>query len=199
MPQTHSWRRTLRYTLGHTLKYTLGLALITLIVGTSPAAADKKDRHQKYHHHHREDTIVRMEKCLFAARHHVPGKVRTIEFEVEKGIPYYEFEIVTAKNHVYDVECNALTGMIDSVERETRSADQVFRQMAKISLDQAKKIAIQTHPGTVIDQEMAIDDMGRAIYEFEIDTEHGGIVEVEIDAENGTIVEIDRRHYAIGA
>ena len=59
-----------------------------------------------------------------------------------------------------------------------------------ISDDQAKKIALQKVPGTVLDLERDDED-GVAVIEVEVRAQDGSIHEVTIDATSGAVLEVE--------
>ena len=84
--------------------------------------------------------IVKVEHCLDQAYDRIPGYARKLEFKIEGDDPIYEFDIESKKDGTfYNVECNAEEGFIIEVEREVDANDPVFKNAAKISIDQARK------------------------------------------------------------
>ena len=99
-----------------------------------------------------------------------------------------------------EFECDASTGKITESEIEVDSAeDPRFKAKAKITLDQAKEIALKKHSGSIVESEFEIESDGRASYEFDIKQANGQEVKIEIDAESGKIAEDDEKEiYQIG-
>jgi uncharacterized membrane protein YkoI len=144
-----------------------------------------------------EKSIV--DTCIRAAQAQLPGSVVKMEQKLEAGKTVYEFE-VKGKELTKEFECDANTGKITESEIEVESAeDPRFKAKAKISLEQAKAIALKKHPGQIVETEFEIEDHGRASYEFDIKTPDGQEVKLEIDAESGNIAEDDEKEiYQIG-
>jgi len=61
-----------------------------------------------------------------------------------------------------------------------------------ITREQARQIALENVPGTVIKDEFK-NGKGRSIYEFYIRKSNGGLFEVKIDASNGNVLEIESK------
>lgn len=135
-------------------------------------------------------TKVSMETCLKAALAKRIGKVVKLELKDERGVPTYEFEILGIDGKSWELECDANKGKITEEEQEVESGDDpLFKEKTKISLEQAKEIALKAHPGEVVEVEYEIESNGSASYEFDIKTTDKGVIKLEIDASNGKIVE----------
>ncbi len=143
--------------------------------------------------------IVKVEQCLDQAYDTVPGHARKLEFKIEGDDPIYEFDIESTNDgSTYNVECNAEEGFIIEVEREVDENDPVFKNGAKISLQQAKEIALQIHPGRVVSGEREVGMDGSLTYEFDIQTKTGFEIKVDVDAITGKIEEANFELYEIG-
>jgi uncharacterized membrane protein YkoI len=60
---------------------------------------------------------------------------------------------------------------------------------AKVSLAQARLIALKARPGRIVDQELEKEDGGSGLrYSFDV-ASHGKIIEVGIDAASGKVLE----------
>lgn len=130
-----------------------------------------------------------LEACLQNALAQYPGKVKSAELEVEGGVPHYEFVIETlADSHTWEVECNANTGAITSVERDVKHDDPAFAQVAKIDVRKALDIALAKYPGMPTEVEYEVSPDGRAWYEVNIVRPNGKSIEVMVDAATGTIL-----------
>lgn len=140
-----------------------------------------------------------METCLQAALAKMPGDVVKLELKNERGTPTYEFEIA-GKDRTMEFECDANTGKITEEEQEVDSPENpAFKAKVKISLEQAKDIALKKHPGKVVETEYEIESNGHASYEFDIEKADGSEAKLEVDATTGEIVEDDEREiYQIG-
>jgi uncharacterized membrane protein YkoI len=111
----------------------------------------------------------------------------------------YEFDIESLDGRAWDIECDANTGKIIEVEEEVASAaDPKFAAKAKVSEEQARRIALQRYPGEIVEVEYEIEPDGKASYEFDIPTAGGRQRKVEVDATTGEIVEDNEEIYQIG-
>ena len=144
-------------------------------------------------------TQAGMETCLQSALAKTSGDIIKLEFKQEGKIPVYEIEIA-GKDKTMEYECDANTGKITEEEQEVDSIDHaLFKAKAKISLEQAKAIALKAHPGDIVEMEFEIESNGSASYEFDIRQADGKEVKMEIDAATGAIVEDDEHEiYQIG-
>jgi uncharacterized membrane protein YkoI len=99
-----------------------------------------------------------------------------------------------------EFECDGNTGKITEEEQEVEGPEHPdFKSKAKISLEQAKDIALKKHPGKVVETEYEIESNGHASYEFDIEKADGSEAKLEVDATTGEIVEDDEREiYQIG-
>jgi uncharacterized membrane protein YkoI len=144
-------------------------------------------------------TKVSMEKCMIAALAKRDGEIIKLELKDEHGVPTYEFEILGKDGKSWELECDANKGKITEEEQEVENADAIeFKAKAKISLEQAKEIALKAHPGEVVEAEYEIESNGDASYEFDIMTDKGEI-KLEVNAASGKIVEgLQKEYYQIG-
>lgn len=143
--------------------------------------------------------IVKVEQCLDQAYDTIPGHARKLEFKIEGDDPIYEFDIESVKDgFIYNVECNAEEGLIVEIEKEVDENDPVFKKKAKISMDEAKSIALEIHPGRIVAEEREIGMDGSATYEFDIQTIAGYEIKVDVNAVNGEIEEANFELYEIG-
>ncbi len=144
-----------------------------------------------------EKSIV--DACVKAAQAQLAGEIVKMENKTENGKSVYEFEI-KGNDGSKEFECDAATAKITQSEDEVEGPENPrFKSKAKISLDQAKEIALKKHPGSIVETEFEIESNGRASYEFDIKKADGQEVKIEIDAESGKIVEDDQKEiYQIG-
>jgi len=139
----------------------------------------------------------KMEACMKAALAKHPGKIISLEAEIEKGKPIYEFDILGDDGKEWEVECDAKAGKITEEEREVSSADDPAFN-AKITLEEAQEIALKAKPGKIVETEFSVESDGKSSYEFDIVGDDGVEWEVEVDAMTGKIVEVERETYQIG-
>jgi uncharacterized membrane protein YkoI len=134
-------------------------------------------------------TKVSMEQCLQAVLAKHPGKVKSVEMEIERGVPYYEFEVTTLLDgHTWEAECNADTGAIGKVERDVKADDPAFTKVARVGAAEAMKIALAKVPGQPKEIEYEVSPDGRAWYEFTIIGKNGASTEVMVDAATGAVI-----------
>jgi uncharacterized membrane protein YkoI len=141
--------------------------------------------------------LVSVETCLDAATDVVPGDVRKLELKIEGDDPVYEFEI-ERDGTKYNVECNAEEGIVGEIEREVSADDATFKELAKVSEADARKLALAIHPGKVVAMEYEIGSEGPT-YEYDIQTTVGYEVKVDVSAVTGEIEESNIEIYEIGA
>ncbi|NIO40258.1 MAG: peptidase [Burkholderiales bacterium] len=165
----------------------LGIGIFVLLVGHANALEAMPK------------TNVSMEVCLDAALKTQPGEVKELEFGLEDGVPHYEFEIITADGRETEVECDAMTGRIIEVEWENEHMNvDAFLEKATVSPSQARKIALQRVPGSILKMDLETNSMGVMSYEFEVATRDGKQLDVEVDATSGRIIEVEQDIYEIG-
>lgn len=140
----------------------------------------------------------RLETCMKAALGKHPGDVISLEAEIEAGKPTYEFDIKGKDGKEWEVECEAKSGKLIEEEEEVDAKDPRFASKAKITFEDAKKTALQAHPGDVVESETAIESDGGISFEFDIKTKDGKEIEVEVDAVSGKIIESEEEAYQIG-
>ena len=132
----------------------------------------------------------KMETCMKAALAKKPGEVLTLEAEISGGKAQYEFDIKDKDGKEWEIECFAKSGKVIEIEQEISSADDpAFKEKAKITQEDAKKIALTKYPGEVVESEMSIESDGNASYEFDIKLANGKEMEVEVDATTGKLSE----------
>ena len=142
---------------------------------------------------------VKVEQCLDQAYDTIPGNARKLEFKIEGDDPIYEFDIESTKDgFTYNVECNAEEGYITEVEKEVSASNIVFKNAAKLSIDQARVNVLNIHPGKVVSEEREIGMDGKFTYEFDIQTNAGYEIKVDVNAVTGEIEEANFELYEIG-
>lgn len=132
----------------------------------------------------------KFETAMKAALAKHPGEVLTVEAEISEGKAQYEFDIKGKDGKEWEVEVDAKTGKVIEEEQEVANADDpAFKSKAKITQDEARKIALAKHAGEVVDSEFSFESDGSASYEFDIKTADGKEMEVEVDATTGKLSE----------
>lgn len=131
-----------------------------------------------------------------------PGQITELELDRKNGQLIYEVELKGPEGE-YEIKVDASTAEIVKLEqkpnkvskgehddnRKDDEADDASSEGgARMSIDEAKEIALNEIPGTIVEVELDRED-GLLVYEVEIQTEDGE-VEVEVDAYTGKIVMI---------
>lgn len=82
-------------------------------------------------------------------------------------------------------------GETKSATTETKKTEDqaALQKEAKISMDQAREIAVKKAPGTVKSSELEREH-GKLIYSFDIQTSKTEITEVNVDAKDGKVVSV---------
>lgn len=133
-----------------------------------------------------------LDVCRNAANQLAQGEIVKIELEKEKGMEVYEIAIKSPDGSKWEFKCDKTSGKIIETEQELTSADHpAFSALKKIDETEARKIALEAHPGTITEVEYEIEN-GIAIYEFEIKMADGSKMEVEVDAATGKIVKAEK-------
>lgn len=140
--------------------------------------ANKKDTAEKH--------LLTMEEAKEIALSEQDGVVEDIELETKNGYVYYEVEIENPDAE-YDIYVEAYTGELLKVEIDDNDDGNKQASGNIISVEEAKKIAVEAAGGKVIEIELDEDD-DRYEYELELKTNNGE-VEMTIDAVTGKILE----------
>jgi uncharacterized membrane protein YkoI len=144
-------------------------------------------------------TKVPLETCLKAALKERAGTVMKVELKLERGVPTYAFDIASPEGTAWEVECDGRNGKITEIEEEVKAPSEAkFVARMKVSEEEARRTALEKHPGQVIEIDYEIEPDGAASYEFDIVTADGKEYKVEVDATSGKIVEDNEEIYQIG-
>lgn len=138
-----------------------------------------------------------IEKCMRAALVKHPGKVVSVEAEIEKGRAIYEFDIATDDGKEWEVECDVKTAKLTEEELDVDANSDEFKSKAKVSLEDAKKTALAKYPGQIESIEHELEN-GNPVFEFDIKQANGKEIEVEVSAVTGQIGESEEEVYEIG-
>jgi uncharacterized membrane protein YkoI len=188
------------------------LALFFLIAGTAAGvdAQDKRDSKLA------GQAKVTMDEARKTAVARVPGTVESSELEKEHGKLVYSFDIRTAEG-ITEVWVDAKSGEVINMENETaaheaaeqhkdkakqktddddeeseasQKANQAkYAKEAKITMDEAKAIALREKAGTITDQELE-KEHGKLLYSFDVRDASGKVFDVEIDAKTGKVLKV---------
>ncbi|MDT4898904.1 MAG: hypothetical protein QOH25_3981 [Acidobacteriota bacterium] len=66
-------------------------------------------------------------------------------------------------------------------------------KQAKITMEQAREIALKRAPGTIEEGELE-KEHGKLVYSFDIRNSQGTITEVQVNAKNGSIVSVEEEN-----
>jgi uncharacterized membrane protein YkoI len=80
----------------------------------------------------------------------------------------------------------------DGDEREEKVSSKERKQV-KISIEQARKTALERVGGTIIEEELEKED-GRIVYSIEIRDTNQKVFDVEVDAKTGEIVKVEEEN-----
>ncbi len=78
----------------------------------------KTSKHQKAYQHRKSHNILPFQEILKKVRPVIHGEIIETEFEIEDGIPIYEFKYIDKNGFVLEMEVDARTGVIIKVERD---------------------------------------------------------------------------------
>ncbi|HEY0659475.1 MAG TPA: PepSY domain-containing protein [Pyrinomonadaceae bacterium] len=155
---------------------------------------------------------ITMDAARETALKRAPGTIEEGTLEKENGKLIYSFDIRTSDREITEVQVDAKTGEIVSVEKEdaakeaaekkqdskkddddeedaaTRSA-RIARlaKQAKITMQQAREIALKRVSGTITGEDLE-KEKGRLQYSFDIRDANGKVFDVEIDAKTGQVL-----------
>ncbi len=76
----------------------------------------------------------------------------------------------------------------DGEDEEVTAKD---REKIKITVEQARKTALERVSGTIIEEEIEKEN-GKIVYSIEVKEANGKVFDVEVDAETGVIVKVEQ-------
>ncbi|MGG4462199.1 PepSY domain-containing protein [Brevibacillus porteri] len=130
------------------------------------------------------------EKALKKVREAQSGVITEWKLDDEDGFLVYKAEIKN-KHQEFDVYVDAMTGEVwQTVDHDDDNDDQWNKQQVKISVEQAKKIALAKVSGTIKSIKLDEDD-NHYVYEVEVKTAKGQEVDLEISATTGAVLDVD--------
>ncbi|MCE0450771.1 MULTISPECIES: PepSY domain-containing protein [Brevibacillus] len=136
------------------------------------------------------------EKALKKVRDVQPGTIIEWTLDEEDGFLVYKAEIRNKQQEI-DVYVDAMTGDVwqtvdhdDDDDHDDDNDDQWEKQPVKISVEQAKKIALAKVNGTIKSMKLDDDD-NHYVYEVEVKTAKGQEVDLEISATTGAVLDVD--------
>lgn len=142
--------------------------------------------------------LTPLDICVKSILQNHPGKMVSLSSEIEDGKSQYEIDIKGKDGKNWEVECDAKTGKVNRLEGEIDANSSEFKSKAKITLEQASKLALQKYPGKIIHNEFDLEKDGEISYEFIIKTNGGKMIEIEVDAESGKLAGEEEVLYHIG-
>jgi uncharacterized membrane protein YkoI len=157
---------------------------------------------------------ITMEQARETALKRVPGTIEEGELEKEKGKLIYSFDIRTSDG-ITEVWVDAKSGEVINVEKESaekeaaekskdnkkddddeesdasqKANQEKYAKQAKITMDEAKAIALKAKNGTISDQELE-KKKGRILYSFDVRTADGKVFDIEVDAKTGKVLKVE--------
>lgn len=161
-------------------------------------------------------TKITMAQARKTALERASGKIESEELEKENGKTVYSFDIRNAKGTITEVQVDAYTGAVISVEEEDAGKEAAekrqdkkqsgkkdedddespevkkanmakYARQAKITMEQARAIALKRVPGTITEEDLEKEN-GRLQYSFDIKDANGKVFDVEIDAKTGKVL-----------
>lgn len=138
--------------------------------------------------------VISVEEAKKIALKEVDGEIIRIKLDDSKDdedSPEYEVK-VRKDGNIYEIEIDAYTGKVNSIEVEYEKSDNSNQPSKVISAEEAKKIALKEVNGKITRIKLDYDDDGTAKYEIKI-IKDGVKYELEIDAFTGKVLknEID--------
>ncbi|MBA9025966.1 PepSY domain-containing protein [Peribacillus huizhouensis] len=136
-----------------------------------------------------ESPTISEESAKETALQSVKGTVTKTELGNDHNRLVYEFELMTDSGNKAEVKVDATTGKVIKVEIDG-DIGALQNVSSSISVEDAKKTALQRVKGTVTKTELDGDDQ-RIVYEFTIITDNGREVEVKVDATSGQVLKVE--------
>lgn len=128
--------------------------------------------------------IERVEMLTLLAPHELAG--------ARPGTPLLTFEMRYPDGSSWEVICNGETGDVVDLEREVASADDpLFRQKATVAESDARRSALEAHPGRIQGVEYEVGSDGTPTYEFLVTpaTSKGNLL-VEVSGTTGRVTKV---------
>ncbi|MGE6896459.1 PepSY domain-containing protein [Priestia flexa] len=124
------------------------------------------------------------------------GNITKMSVDTDDRTKKYEFDIVNGEFE-YDVDIDFNSGKVVEFDQERLDSDDdddrddgISIEEAKLSLEEAKKLALKEQAGTIVETELDRDD-NQLRYEIEIHTDDNHEVNVDIDALNGNVLNVE--------
>ena len=140
-----------------------------------------------------------IDKCIDSVKKAKTGTIITLESLDVKGKSIYEFEVADENGFEWELMCDAATGKIIEIESELSSPESKgFKEKAKITEEDALKIALKLYPGKVKEVEYEIEENNEPTYEIDIKGKNGIETKIEVNAISGEIIEVSIEKWEIG-
>ncbi len=140
-----------------------------------------------------------IDHCIDAVRKSVKGDIIKLESLDVKGKSIYEFEVADENGFEWELMCDTETGKIIETETEVSSPkSKAFAEKAKVTEEDALKIALKSYPGKVKEVEYEIEENKEPTYEIDILGKDGVETKVEVNAITGKIIEVSVEKWEIG-
>ncbi len=140
-----------------------------------------------------------IDQCIESVKKAKSGAILKLESLDVKGKTIYEFEVADENGFEWELMCDTATGKIIETEAEVSSSESKgFKDKAKITEEDALKIALKSYPGKVKEVEYEIEENNAPTYEIDIVDKNGVETKVEVDAISGKIIEVSVENWEIG-
>lgn len=140
-----------------------------------------------------------IDQCIESVKKAKSGAILKLESLDVKGKTIYEFEVADNNGFEWELMCDIATGKIIETEGEVSSPEsKSFKDKARITEEDALKIALKSYPGKVKEVEYEIEENNAPTYEIDILGKNGIETKVEVDAVSGEIIEISVENWEIG-
>ena len=140
-----------------------------------------------------------MEHCMKIVMQTISANIIKVEHRSEADERVYEFDLRDTDGMDWEIVCSAESGEIVEKEREVHSFLSIeYAELVKVSLANARQIALEAYPGYIREIEYEIEANGQPVYEFDIIRTEGSEIKIEIDATTGEIIESNKEFWQIG-
>jgi uncharacterized membrane protein YkoI len=100
---------------------------------------------------------------------------------------------VTGKHLAQPARFESVAARIYESRQQNDAAQAKLAKQAKITLEQAREIALKRAPGTIEESELEREH-GRLVYSFDIRNARGTITEVQVSARSGRVVSVEEEN-----
>lgn len=190
--KTSKKRRLRRMSLSSIL---LASSLIASVFGANAYGTTTTDKPAKMQTIESSKIITEIQAKEMALKKSKGGLVVKTQLEEENGDKKYIMTILN-QNKEFEVEINATTGKVLKIDDELKKNNEqddnkmLKRVSPKISLESAKKIALNTTQGTIKKVELDNEE-NQPVFEIKIKTMEYRDIEVKVDAVNGKVLGTD--------